>query len=229
MKLLSKSPKTIKSDESGNGYLTAIMYLAPHKVSGRNVCPNASPGCIAGCLNLSGRGFYNNVQQARINRTNTWFDNRESFKSQLVDEIKAFVRKCVKNGVKAAVRLNGTSDIAWEKVWPELFTMFPEVQFYDYTKSFKRMIAFCFHKLPPNYHLTFSRSEVNEEMCKEILRYNGNVAVVFSHKNIPAKYNGHTVHNADETDLRFLDKPGIQGLYAKGKAKRDTSGFVVKI
>jgi hypothetical protein len=35
------------------------------------------------------------------------------------------------------------------------------------------------------------------------------------------------VFNGDESDLRFLDPQGvIVGLYAKGKAKKDTSGFV---
>lgn len=205
------------------------MYLAPHKLSGYNVCPNASTGCIAGCLNLSGRGVYNTVQQARINRTKFWFDSRDEFKAQLIKEINAFVRKCRKLNVKAAIRLNGTSDIAWEKVWPELFTLYPEVQFYDYTKSVKRMVSFIKGEMPKNYHLTFSRSEVNDVESTGILSMGGNVAVVFSSKSIPSTYQGYPVHNADETDLRFLDKPGIQGLYAKGKAKRDTSGFVVQI
>ena len=211
------------------GYLTAIMYLAPHKLSGYNVCPHASPGCIAGCLNLSGRGVYNKIQQSRINRTKFWFDSRDEFKAQLRRELNAFVRKCNKANVKAAIRLNGTSDIAWEKVYPELFTMFPEVQFYDYTKNPGRMVRFILKDLPSNYHFTFSRSEDNDSKADTILQMGGNVAVVFSSKNIPQEYKGFPVHNADETDLRFLDKRGVQGLYAKGKAKRDTSGFVVKV
>jgi hypothetical protein len=53
-----------------------------------------------------------------------------------------------------------------------------------------------------------------------------NVAAVF-HK-VPETYLGRTVINGDETDLRFLDPKGvIVGLKAKGKAKKDTTGFVV--
>jgi hypothetical protein len=230
MKLLSKSPKTIKSDKAGKGYLTAIVYLAPHKLSGFNVCPNASAGCIAACLNTSGRGRMNSVQMARINKTKFYFENRETFKTQLIAEIKAFVRKCSKMGVSAAIRLNGTSDIPWESIFPELFTMFPNVQFYDYTKSYRRaLLATLKAKWPLNYHLTFSRSECNQVQTMGVLAAGGSVAVVFDSKKIPATWQGFPVYNADETDLRFLDKPGIQGLYAKGKAKRDLTGFVVPV
>ena len=52
-----------------------------------------------------------------------------------------------------------------------------------------------------------------------------NVAMVFD--KLPDTYMGRPVFNADETDLRFLDPKGvILGLKAKGRAKKDTSGFV---
>ena len=228
MKLLSKSPKTIKSDKSGKGYLTGIMYLAPHKLSGRNTCPNASPGCIAACLNTAGRGQMNSVQKARIRKTDFYFDNRPAFKAQLFEEITAFERKCIKLGVHAAIRLNGTSDIPWERIFPDMFTVFPQVQFYDYTKSYRRALLSVLHAgWPKNYHLTFSRSECNDKQVTGVLAAGGSVAVVFDKKQLPLDFQGFPVYNADETDLRFLDKPGVQGLYAKGKAKRDTTGFVV--
>ncbi len=229
MKLLSKSPKTIKSDKSGKGYLTGIMYLAPHKLSGRNTCPNASPGCIAACLNTAGRGRMNSVQTARVNKTNFYFDNRAAFKSQLFEEIKAFQRKCIKLGVNAAIRLNGTSDIPWEGIFPDMFSTFSGVQFYDYTKSYRRALLSVLNagNWPKNYHLTFSRSECNDKQVVGVLAAGGSVAVVFDKKQLPIDYCGFPVYNADETDLRFLDKPGVQGLYAKGKAKKDSSGFVV--
>jgi hypothetical protein len=52
-----------------------------------------------------------------------------------------------------------------------------------------------------------------------------NVAMVFD--KLPDSYMGLQVINADETDLRFLDPKGcIAGLKAKGRAKKDTTGFV---
>lgn len=227
MKLLSKSPKTEKSDKAGLGYLTAIMYLAPHKLSGHNVCPNASAGCIAACLNTAGRGAYTKVQNARIARTKLYFSDRAAFMAMLRDEIAAFVRKCTKHGVKAALRLNGTSDLPWETMG--LCEEFPQVQFYDYTKHYKRMLRNVLGMHPANYHLTFSRSEDNHAASLGVLAAGGSVAVVFDRKQIPETWEGFKVHNADETDLRFLDKPGVQGLYAKGRAKRDKSGFVVPV
>lgn len=227
MKLLmmgKASPKLIKSDKAELGFLSAIVYLAPANLSGRNVCPNASPGCIAACLNTAGRGRMSSVQVSRVNKTNYFYDNRSAFLSQLRKELTAFIKKCAKAGKRAAVRLNGTSDLPWEHYIPMADF---DCQFYDYTKSHRRMVEFCAGVLPHNYHLTFSRSEVNDEKCIDVLNRGGNVAVVFDKKQLPEKWQGFPVYNADETDLRFLDKPGVQGLYAKGKAKKDSSGFVV--
>jgi len=225
------STKLAKSDAAGTAYLSAIVYLAPHKVAGvGNVCPNASAGCIAACLNTAGRGIYQKTQDARIARTKLWFADREVFKTQLIKEITAFNKKCKKLGKKAAVRLNGTSDIPWEKQWPEVFTLFPDIQFYDYTKNATRMIKWAAGQMPANYHLTFSRSEVNEDKCREVLAAGGNVAAVFATDIFPSTYLGRPVFDADEDDLRFLDARGtIQALKAKGKAKKDKSGFVVQL
>lgn len=230
MKLLTlgwQSPKLAKSDKAGKGYLSAIMYLAPSMPSGTQVCPHASAGCIAACLNTAGRGIYQKTQDARIRRTRLFFDNRVAFKMQLIGELRMFVKRCWKLGQKPAVRLNGTSDLPWESLFPELFKIFPHVQFYDYTKNYHRMVRFLRGKLPRNYHLTFSRSETNEWQCVEILRLRGNVCVVFRDKNFPVAWNSVPCYNADLTDLRFLDPHGVGALYAKGRAKRDKSGFVV--
>jgi hypothetical protein len=56
----------------------------------------------------------------------------------------------------------------------------------------------------------------------------GNAAVVF--QTLPDTFLGLQVINGDEHDLRHLDPKGvIVGLLPKGrKAKRDTSGFVVR-
>lgn len=228
MNLLTlNNAKIEKSNKSGKGYLSVIMHLAPYNLSGKNVCPQASKGCAAACLNTAGFGKYNMVQQARINRTKWFFENRAAFMAQLRKEITAFVKKCNKNKVKPAIRLNGTSDLKWEELAKNLFTDFPEVQFYDYTKITKRMLRFCAGMLPKNYHLTFSRSESNDKDVQHVLAAGGNVAVVFKDK-MPKKWNGVKVINADNTDQRFLDpKNVVCGLLAKGRGKKDSSGFVI--
>jgi hypothetical protein len=124
------------------------------------------------------------------------------------------------------VRLNGTSDLGWEGIARELMQKYPDVQFYDYTKVLGRMLRFLEGKFPSNYHLTFSKSESNDADVLQVLQNGGNVAVVF--KNMPVQYNGYNVVDGDASDLRFLDSTNvIVGLKAKGKARKDTSGFVV--
>jgi hypothetical protein len=213
----------------GAEYLSTIMHLSPHKAAGvGNVCPKASAGCIAACLNTAGRGRFHATQLARKARTVLFFQNRPLFLSVLRKEISAHRRKALKLGKIPCVRLNGTSDIVWEKLCPELFTEFSDCQFYDYTKYAKRCLAS--YKLPANYHLTFSRSETNHKEVEQVLSDGVcNVAVVFAGEP-PASYLGCPTYTMDENDLRFLDPPGgcVGALKAKGKAKYDQTGFVVK-
>lgn len=236
--LTTGNPKTAKGE--GFGYLTAILHLAPHKVAGFNVCGYASKGCAAACLNTAGRGGIgldadglNVIQIARIQRTRYFRRDRSGFLARLIAEIAKHERSAKRHGLKAAVRLNGTSDLPWEK-WSigdhaNIFAMFPHVQFYDYTKwpIAKRQLA-------PNYHLTFSLCEDNDVRAADALRSGVSVAAVFDTRksaDLPATFtiDGVTakVIDADKTDLRFLDAPGvIAGLRAKGRAKTDQSGFV---
>ena len=222
MKLLSvgTNAKTSKSDAQGE-CLTAILYLAPANLAGPTVCPWATKGCKEACLNTSGRGAFNNVQQARINRTTFMRENFSMFLNQLIEEITAHVKRCEKLGVKPTIRLNGTSDILWEKT--EIFDLFPTVQFYDYTKAPLRV-----RSVPNNYHLTYSVTEFwGDKDIKSVVNGGQNAAIVFQGKTLPTSYLGFEVINGDETDLRFKDKKGvIVGLLAKGKAKKDKSGFV---
>ena len=123
--------------------------------------------------------------------------------------------------------MNGTSDIHWER-HIDMAGEYPEIQFYDYTKDIKRVRT----ALPINYHLTLSYSEKSQrysDMVLDEMDGTNNMAVVFRHKdNIPATFKGFTVVDGDKDDLRFLDPKGVVvALYAKGKAKQDTSGFVV--
>lgn len=230
MKLLTigTNAKTVKSDKASQ-YLTAIMYLAPaDTVTGVNLCPMAvSAGCRDACLYTAGRGAFSNVQNARIKKTEFFRDNRDGFMRTLVSDIEEAQKKASKAGKMLAVRLNGTSDIAWENIRVDgntLFEIFPDVQFYDYTKLPGR-------KVPANYNLTVSYSEANLLYAAKALKSAKNWAVVFSDKaRIPAEFHGRQVIDGDETDLRFLDAAGVVvGLYAKGQAKKDHTGFVVHV
>ena len=228
-KLLALNNAKIEKGEK-LGYLTAGLHLAPADASGFNTCPMASAGCKAACLNTSGHGRYAFVQKARIAKTLRFFNERGAFMAQLVKEIGAVVRKAARNNLTPAIRLNLTSDIQWENILHEgktVFEHFPTVQFYDYTKIVKRVLPGSAARQFSNYHLTFSRSESNAAHVELAIAAGANVAVVFA-GTLPSHYMGRPVVNADETDLRFLDGQGvICGLSTKGKAKRDTSGFVV--
>lgn len=221
---IDTNAKTVKGQRKG--YLTGILYLAPDRVSGPiNVCANASDGCREHCLYSAGRGAFNSVQKARIAKTAHYVKDRESFLSTLKDNVATVIRKAKSKGMRATVRLNGTSDIGWERY--SVIQAFKKTRFYDYTKNVQRMHAFLDGKLPPNYSLTFSRSEANESECLSILKRGGNVAVVFR-KTLPKTWQGFRVIDGDKNDLRFLDPKGVVvGLIAKGKAKTDTTGFVV--
>ena len=219
--------KTVKGD--GDEYLTAILYMAPAKqVDGINVCPMAEmAGCAKACLYTAGRGRFNNVQQARMRKTMLWRDDRAEFLRLLRDDLERFQRYCTKRNITPCVRLNGTSDIQWEK--HGFMSDFPGVQFYDYTKIVKR----AYSDLPPNYHLTLSYSEANDEYAERVAMAvadtGRNMAVVFRDRDaIPATFRNFTVIDGDKDDLRFLDRQGcVVALYAKGAAKNDTTGFVV--
>lgn len=215
--------KTKKGQKKG--YKTAILYLAPHIQSGFNVCSQASKGCSKSCLYTSGMGIFSNVQLGRINKTRWFIQERQSFLEKLIKEIKKFSEKCKREGFKPCIRLNGTSDISFENFG--IFEKFPQIKFYDYSKIYKRALKFVNGQYPSNYSITYSLNEDNKNLAFDILEKGGNISAVFR-DFIPKKYKGFKVINGDETDLRFLDpKNCIVGLIAKGKAKRDYSGFVL--
>ena len=235
MKLLSTgNPKILKGTKQG--YNTYILHLAPANVSGYETCAKRTAGCTAACLNTAGRGGMfkkgestNVIQEARKRKTRMFFENRADFMLQLFLDIKKAIKQSDKLGLIPVFRLNGTSDLAWEKYEVQdgknIFQMFPDVQFYDYTKILGRKV-----KNIPNYHLTFSAADGNDADVYRAIAEGLNVATVFGLKKteaMPETYNGRPVFNGDDSDLRFLDPKGvIVGLYAKGKAKKDTSGFV---
>jgi len=207
------------------GFLTGILYLAPYKLSGKNVCPAASLGCRLSCLNTAGRGQMGVVQKARLRKTKMFFQDRNKFLSQLKTEIEILSRRAANKNMKLAIRLNGTSDLPFERYLIDgknLMDHFPKVKFYDYTKLENRIND----QLPGNYHLTFSRSETNEAVIDQVIE-KAPVSVVFKNK-LPRLYNGYKVINGDLHDTRFKNQSGvIIGLIAKGKARKDTTGFAI--
>lgn len=237
--LLTFNPKVIKGRKKN--YQAYILHLAPSFASGYTMCGGESLGCAKSCLNTSGRGalhFAKNgathrVQHARLVRT-FWFQlDRVDFMNRLAIEISNAVRRQAP-GLDIAIRLNGTSDVLWERIsltldakladrlgvkagfYENIMKVFPKVQFYDYTKISKR------GNLPRNYDLTYSLHESNE---KDAFASGLRVAVVF--KDMPKRYHDRKVLDGDDTDLRFLEpKKAVIGLKAKGQAKHDTTGFV---
>ena len=243
------NPKTVKGQRYG--FRTAVLHLSPARLSGvANVCPNATPGCELACLNTAGRGGMslgsidvrasgdNVIQRARRRRTAWLFGDRGAFLLALRDDIARHIKRAKRDGLVPVVRLNGTSDIRWEAApyWLDgasLFDHFPAVQFYDYTKLANR------RGLPANYHLTFSLAETERNRADAVRALDAglSVAVVLRgagdsvHKRpFPATWNGRALVDGDDSDLRFLDPPSVfVGLRAKGRAKRDTSGFVYDV
>ena len=227
---IDTNANTVKGQKEG--YMTAITYLAPARQSGvMNTCPNASEGCKAACLYTSGRGRMSPIQQARVNKTIFFAKERAAFMTQLIKENNSFIKKAARKGLVPCERLNGTSDIAWEKVKHDglsIMEHFPALQFYDYTKSTKRMMDYVKGKMPDNYHLTYSWSEESsEDFAKEILSLGGNVATVYW-DTLPVDDFGFEVINGDAHDLRFTDPKGkVVGLkYKASAAGKETLGFV---
>jgi len=223
MALLSigSSYKINKSDAFSDEYVTAIMYMIP----ARDLCPmSETAGCAGPCLVSAGRGVMSNVMAGRQRKSDLFRADPVLFIDMLAAEIRIMIKRVAKQGKKLAVRLNGTSDIPYENYCGSngltLMEMFPEVQYYDYTKLIKR-------KVPANYHLTASYSGVNPKYAASVLKSPLTLSVVFSGA-LPSEFQGRQVVNGDLHDLTFIHPQGVVlGLSAKGKAKKDTSGFVV--
>jgi hypothetical protein len=239
MNLLSTgNPKVLKG--MAQGYNTYILHLAPANLSGYEVCAKRTIGCTDACLNLAGRGGMfkrgestNVIQEARKRKTRLFFEDRGTFMALLVKDIELAIKQSKRLGLIPVFRLNGTSDLSFEKyevvrnqkLFRNIFSAFAEAQFYDYTKVLGRKVTAI-----ENYHLTFSAADGNDSDVTKAIAQGYNVAVVFGIKKtlpMPADYLNMPVFNGDESDLRFLDPKGVVvGLYAKGKAKKDTTGFV---
>jgi hypothetical protein len=208
-------------------YLSEILHLAPSNIGGVNICASSSPVCIDLCLNTSGRGQMTSVQKSRLNKKFYFLADRLKFLNHLNREIKLGYARAKRKGFKYTVRLNGTSDLPYERYKLEnglnLMQNNPQVQFIDYTKITNRL----FQKLPKNYSLTYSQAENNLKDVKQVLKTKYNIATVFR-KKLPKKWLGRKVINGDLSDLRHLEdgKKIIVGLIAKGRGIKNFNGFV---
>lgn len=232
------SPKAIKA--RAYGYLNAIHYLAPADLAGvGDLCPFRSIGCTKACLGwesgqaamVSADHLMNSIRLSRIAKAKRFMSDRKAYLHDMWVSISKLVSLAIKLGLKLCVRLNGSSDISWESIKYDGFTMmewFPEVQFVDYTKNPNRALRHAAGLLPRNYHLTFSRHEHNRLDCISILQACGTVAVVFENK--PETWEGFPCVDGDKHDLiHTVPKGHVIALSPKGrKAKADTSGFVVR-
>ena len=247
--LLGSSTKIEASNNAGSGYLSYIQYLSPADGYSRatnerapSLCPYATKGCTVGCLGISaGRMRFTSVQQAQVKRTRLYIKDEAGYYAVLADEILRAKRKADREGLQLSVRLNGTSDLIWENKafhvldipFYNIFEAFPDVIFYDYTKIPLRHRQRAL--TTPNYHLTYSYTgeDVSVERANEYLSIGVGVSVVYTGctvdrllKMFPSV---KTIVDGDLHDMRFLDPAGsVVLLKAKGDAKRDRSGFVVR-
>jgi len=235
---IDTNAKTIKGEKYG--IKTAILYLMPAMGSGVQLCPMAKLAqCDGPCLFTAGRGAMSNVMLSRLRKTLYFNQYRAAFMTQLANEIAKESKKAKRKGYKLIVRPNGTSDIRWENIpvetplgtiAPNIMALFPDTQFYDYSKLANR-------KVPANYDITFSYSGVPayQPFVAKAVANGERIAVVFRNRAIVETMlaNGETflglpLVDGDDTDIRHLDAKGVVvALYAKGKARKDQSGFVV--
>lgn len=225
---LDSNAKTIKGRKKG--FKTAILYLVPASQSGQQLCANAKlAACDKACLFTAGRGAMSSVFMSRLWRTLFFLQYRDEAIELIKHDIARYAKACDKQGYELLVRLNGTSDIRWENYG--IMQAFPNVQFYDYTKLANRK------NIPDNYDLTFSYSGVSayQSQVKLAIAQGMRIAVVFRNRSIVNDLLANNqsfltmpVVDGDDTDIRHLDPmASVVALYAKGKAKQDTTGFVV--
>ena len=237
-----------------NGTMTYCLYLAPWNMSGHNVCPKGQ-NCHQFCLNGSGqnkcdqlsRGVEGSkINRSRVKKTRFFYEHRAKFMEMLIHEITSKKARAERLGYEFSVRLNGTSDLSPllfvdQKSGKNILELFPDVQFYDYTKVYGRTKLL---EKYPNYDLTFSYDGYNWDECQKFLNAGGKVAVVFFDEKLPKYFKGYKVVNGNDFDMRYLDPKGcVVGLHyhktandyyidpndGKRKFRVPETPFVVKI
>jgi GH24 family phage-related lysozyme (muramidase) len=232
-KLLSDGSTNAKTKK--NSLKSFILYLSPYTQNsfGKNVCANASKGCVETCLFTAGMGSFSSVQKARIAKTDYLLSDRQRFLDQLAKEILYHYAKAKRSNEKIAIRLNGTSDLDFFTLLQryaqlDVTKLADHVHFYEYTKNINYIKRW---EGSSNITYTFSKSENNTSLIPAAIAYGANVAAVFR-KDLPETYNiggiSIPVIDGDKSDILMIYNKGkILGLRAKGKAKRDQSGFVI--
>lgn len=245
---------------SGYGYLNAIHYVAPFTLGGAgNLCSHATIACYLNCLGWqSGQAAMvkdldndtNSVRESRKLKAQLFMRDRANYMNRLARDIIALDRRAMRESLKLCVRLNGSSDIRFERIrfnldaktlgalekagllsrltylsQVTLLELFPAIQFVDYTKNHNRL-----GNAPKNLDLTLSYSVENSADCVKALMAGHNVAMIFD-GGLPDSFAGFPVINGDLHDLRHLDPKGghIVGLTPKGRrAKLDQTGFIIR-
>ena len=248
MKLLSNPITNYKAKKNLSLKVdTYFLSLAHSNTSGYNVCPVANKigenntnksNCSLVCVAKNGNGNYPNVIKSRITKTKGFFEDRQNFLNELVVEIYKSIEKSRVNKNTPTFRLNAYSDIKWESVKVDkfgnntIFELFPDVQFYDYTKIPNRITPF-------NYSLTYSHWG-KWETTNKAMKQGQNIAMVFDAKKadkLPKMFKGRQVVDGDKTDLRTPQNDGLKaivGLRAKmsraniEKELNKTTSFVVR-
>lgn len=221
--------KLSKQSDRSDGYAIYSLFLAPANVSGYEMCLWRTEDCTKLCLNCAGKGSLSSVQEARIRKTRRLVQYPVGFFSNLIAEMLRATNKHNGSPITPVLRLNGTSDLPWDQICPELFGFFGSVgwRFYDYTKSVQRAAY-------QPWDNTLSFSGHNWADCDRLLKAGkARVAMVFATKRgkpLPSSYRGYTVIDGDKDDLRFLDPTGvIVGLrYKRVPNGSIDSPFVVK-
>ena len=237
MRLLGTSSKVEKGETEK--VLTVVLYMAAASSSGFNLCPWATPGCIKACLGHStGRLKMNSSQRAQVRKALLFKLYPAYFLRRIVAELTLHACEAQALGMTAAARLNGSTDIPWEKYLNTEAIQAMGVTLYDYTKAPARA------RKTAGYHLTYSVSESIDSAIEasQWLARGGNAAVVVAaedsdklkdakrvHLNMVQNRQGWgwPTHSGEDTDLRFTDPAGhVVVLYAKGDALKDRTGFV---
>lgn len=242
------NPKLLKS--RGVKVFSGVVHMLPAREYDRlrvaigwlplgvNACAFAGM-CKNLCINTTGRGhipmlsyaksaFKNNVEHGRFRRSHAFYTDRAAFIATLFKDMRRLVKNATKEGMIPALRLNGTSDIDWSRDYPEVvgYAVGLGITLYDYTK---RPVTFDAES-PVHHTYSVDVSPARVRRAVAYLQAGGNAAVVFATPKgqaLPATWNGFPVVDGDLTDARFLDPRGVVvGLHAKGKAKRDRTGFV---
>jgi hypothetical protein len=239
MRVLGKGESNPKQAKELNGYDALVFNLSmaasDMAVPGKSVCGCESPACRKFCLNVTGRGPMSRTMEARERKARRVWEDRAGLIADVIHDLHLVERQAIAKGMAAVVRLNAFSDLPWEN-WIDMAD-FPTIQFYDYTKNPRRYHRFLDGKMPANYHLTFSRSEINGGEVKQILRRGGNVAVIFD-REIPDIWGGRLVIDGTTHDFRFKDSTGVvvgllfkeakthKGAGAESRAACVASGFI---